>query len=314
MPPSDRPWWQRGPALPLLVSAAAHGLLLLFLAEVPWRQAARTRPEIDTRVVVELATLSLAPDDPQPEAPAARGTPGAAEEAEGPPPFSVRVADPPRADSQETLPAPTIAMPAPSAGTPSLPGTAPAKPGPVSAGPGQPHGGGSGGRFFADLPDGESVVYVIDRSLSMGPSQAWARARQELLTALDRLSPGSRFQVIPYNREAEPLRVNGRQDLLPADAGTLSQARQALLAIQPSGGTDHVKALSRGLALRPDHLFFVTDSDELSPGDVNTLTRFNQGQTALHVLSLGVSDGRSLGPLRRLAGMNRGTYRQVSLR
>jgi hypothetical protein len=159
------------------------------------------------------------------------------------------------------------------------------------------------------------VVYVIDRSLSMGLNQAWARAREELLVGLERLRPATRFQVIPYNRQAEPLWINGRRDLLPADVATRALVRDALLALQPAGGTDHVRALQRGLALRPDLLYFVTDADEFSQEEVNGITRFNRGGTAIHVLSLSPpGDNRPASPLRELARLNRGTYRQISLR
>lgn len=311
MPEPDRPWWQRGPALPLLLSLVVHGLLGLLLWAVPWRKDQHVSRVIDTRIVVDVGVLSLAPDaEPRSTVPSSK--PGDSEAAsESPSSFSVHLLDPPPVSSQVALTAPTVVAPStparPEIGTPA---------GPRSNGtesPGPPGSGGNGGaRLFPDIPESQSVVYVIDRSLSMGPNRAWDRARQALLACLGRLRPTAVFQVIPYNRQAEPLRINGRTDLLLAEPATLMKVELALRELQPAGGTDHVQALRRGLALRTDLLYFVTDADELSLDNINAITRFNQGRTAVNVIALNSSSNTRVGsPLRLLAGQNGGTFRQV---
>jgi hypothetical protein len=155
-----------------------------------------------------------------------------------------------------------------------------------------------------------SVVYVLDRSVSMGLHDALAAARGELLAGLRRLPATTRFQVIPYNHRAEPLYVDGRADLLPADPATLGQVARAVEALQPSGGSDHGQALRRGLAFRPDLLFLVTDADDLRPDEVLAVTRFNRGRTVIHTVELSRRPpARGDSPLRRLAAGNGGTYR-----
>jgi hypothetical protein len=158
-------------------------------------------------------------------------------------------------------------------------------------------------------------VYVLDRSVSMGPSGALEAACAELVASLRKLPPAARFQVIAFNRHAEPLLVRRQSGLLPADPATVEEAAGLLAALDASGGTDHAAALRRGLLLRPEVLFLVTDAADLSPEEVLALTRLNQGRTAVHVVELGRS--RAGGPaaaLRRLAAGNGGTYRHVLLR
>jgi hypothetical protein len=158
------------------------------------------------------------------------------------------------------------------------------------------------------------VVFVLDRSLSMGIEDALGTARKELLASLAHLSPGTRFQVISYNLGAEPLCVHGSRDLLPADAATVEETTRLLVALQASGGTNHVRALQRGLSFRPDDLFLVTDAGDLSTADVEAVRRFNQGRTHIHAIELTRhASPREASPLARLAEANRGTYRRVIL-
>jgi hypothetical protein len=138
--------------------------------------------------------------------------------------------------------------------------------------------------------------------------------RQEVLTSLSRLPAGTLFQVIPFNQLPQPLLLNGRYALAPLESATLVQARRALDDLQPSGSTNLGRALHDGLALRPDVLFLLTDSDELSPADLRAVTTFNQRRTVVHAVELSrrrhVPDGS---PLRQLAADNRGTWVHVPL-
>jgi hypothetical protein len=156
------------------------------------------------------------------------------------------------------------------------------------------------------------VVYVLDRSASMGLSGALDVARQEVVASLRRLPATTRFQVVPYNRQAEPLRLDHQVGLVPAAAPTVEQAVRLLEEVSASGGTDHRQALARGLGLRPEVLYFATDADDQSAAEVRSVGRCNQGRTAIHVIELGRGAGQEDGPLRRLAAENGGTYRRVA--
>src|SRR5262249_18217736 len=142
---------------------------------------------------------------------------------------------------------------------------------------------------FQGVAAGRSVVYLLDRSMSMGPHGALERARRELSDGLRRLPPGALFQVIPYNRTAEPLRVNGRDGLLPADPETVGRVEQVVQALCASGGTDHVEAIRKGLLFRADVLYVIsdaTDARELPAAEVRRLTQLNNGRTQLHAVEL----------------------------
>jgi hypothetical protein len=158
------------------------------------------------------------------------------------------------------------------------------------------------------------VVYLIDRSVSMGPSGALETARKELLASLRHLPPATRFQVILYNRRAQPLVIDRRTDLLMASPETVEAVARIMADLQPSGGTDHAQALRAGLVLRPDVLYLVTDADELGLAEVLAVTRFNQerSRSIIHVVELNASRQHfSDSPLAQLATANGGTFRRV---
>jgi hypothetical protein len=163
--------------------------------------------------------------------------------------------------------------------------------------------------FFQIETDAHSVVYVIDRSASMGPNGGLRRAKLELLASLEQLPPATRFQIIPYNRRAETLCINGTGELVPASQENRQAARLLVEKIQPEGGTEHAPALRRALALRPEVIFFLTDADDLQASDIADLTRFNQGRTQVHAIGLRSDAGRN--PLQVLAQQNGGTFRLI---
>jgi hypothetical protein len=172
--------------------------------------------------------------------------------------------------------------------------------------------GASGGqRSLLETPAAaRSVVYLLDRSLSMGPSGALARARRELLASLSRLAPGTAFQVILYNRQALPLRIDGRSGYLIADDATRAAVARELDQVAAAGNTDHVAALRMGLRMRPDVLFLVTDADDLNDREVREMTALNDRHTTIYTVEL--SRGKEAdGPLRHLAVLNGGTHRRV---
>jgi hypothetical protein len=164
-------------------------------------------------------------------------------------------------------------------------------------------------RLFAVPGAARRVVYVIDRSMSMGLSDTLKLACREVVASLRNLPAGASFQVFPYNEYNEPLLPG---DLLPAEPATVGQAVRKLGELTASGSTHHARALRRALLLRPDVLFLVTDADDLTPADVQAVTRLNQGRTALHVVELSARlDAPSDHPLALLAAGNGGTYRRV---
>ena len=183
----------------------------------------------------------------------------------------------------------------------------------MGSGRGTAPGSWTGPSIFQVEGIGKSVVYVIDRSVSMGPFLK--AAKRELLASLEQLPEEVRFQVILYNRHAEPLRLRGRTDLAPATAANKRETARLLESLPAAGSTDHLAGLRRALALRPEVSFFVTDADDLTAQQIAAVTQLNRSRTAIHTIELSRSSRgpHPDGPLALLARHNRGTYRRVSL-
>jgi hypothetical protein len=163
--------------------------------------------------------------------------------------------------------------------------------------------------FFAVPAQGKSIVYVIDRSSSMGIDGRFDRAREQVIASLRQLPADARFQVIAYDRTALALDIGGR-GLAVATPANVETAAAALAAMFPEGATDHVRALRQALLLRPEVIYFLTDEDDLTAVDVANVTRFNHARVSIHALCL-VAPSSIETPMRNLARQNRGEFRVV---
>jgi hypothetical protein len=289
----------RGAGLALSLSLAAHALIALSLFWVP---GPSHRTPFDTRITDPGPGISLWLPDRRPAATKTPAGPNAVSASATPEnDFPVDVREASVTPSAPVLPAPLVVV-----------GRGSAPPGVVTAvGTGSTSMGGGRASLLQAPPAARTVVYVLDRSLSMGPEGALARARHELLASLTRLAPGTSFQVILYNRQCEPLRIGGKSGFLRADETTRQALARELGRIAASGNTDHFHALQKGLLLRADVLYLVTDSDDLSDQDVLTLTRQNGGRTAIHAVELSHRRADAESPLRRLTTLNGGTFRRL---
>ncbi len=296
--PHRKPSLARRVAWAVLLSLGLHGLIVLAMWLAPVKVAAPPAAVADpTQVAEDYPALGLDDAPPPVYTPP---LPPKRDAAVKPASFEVKIVDPP--------PSPGAA-----AGGPPEPIVVGTATGVAGAPGGMGDGPGDGGAPCA-LPvgkDAKTVVYVVDRSMSMGLHGALARARREVLASLRRLPPGARFQVIAYNREAAPLAINGRSGLLDADEDTLRQAVDAVSALRAAGATDDGLALRRALALHPDVLYFLTDADDVSPDDVRTATRLNDHHAVIHAVEVGASSSRPDSPLRKLAADNGGTYQRL---
>jgi hypothetical protein len=175
--------------------------------------------------------------------------------------------------------------------------------------------GGAGGAGVLRAPGAaRNVVYVIDRSLSMGLSGALPVAKRELLDGIDALPAGTQFGVILYNRKAEPLSLDGSAGLLAATAANRAAVARVLEGTRADGNTDHLAALRRALTLGADVIFFVTDAADLTDEQVRNVTALNGGRAAIHTVELNKGDRGDETPLKALARLNGGTYRVVPVR
>jgi hypothetical protein len=186
-------------------------------------------------------------------------------------------------------------------------------------GPGGGTGFSGGTTSFFQIPaDGKTIVYVLDRSSSMGLNGLLTTAKEELLRSLERLPPTVRFQVIIYNRTAQPLRIQGRTGLAPATADSKRDAAAYLKELFAEGSSEHVRALKQALLWEPDVIFFLTDAEStnaeaMSAEQVRAITALNH-RSVIHAIELSAfphADAES--PLQLLARNNRGTYRSLVL-
>jgi hypothetical protein len=289
----------RAASVPLLLSLTAHGLLLLGLSF--WPTPSRT-----TACVVESTRIALEACVLDPGSPVLRPGGDLPADLQGP---DANITMAPRLPDTHPVSPETSASrgPTPAASDP-IPPAGNSSGSPADGGPG-------GGNNLFPLPaTAARVVYVLDRSVSMGEGDKLDLACREILVSLRRLPPTAYFQVVPYNSSAAPLRIGNRIDLLPAEPAILDRVADQLKDLSASGGTDHANALRRGLALRPDVLYFVTDADQLPYDQIEFITRGNPG-AVIHIVELTRRRGGSSdGPLAQLARANGGTYRRVSIR
>ncbi len=171
---------------------------------------------------------------------------------------------------------------------------------------------GSTGCFAVGRP-ARRVVYVIDRSASMGLGGLLTAATRELHAALERLPVTTHFQVILYHDQAEAL-LRGPTELLPATTENVQRATQLLGEMRAEGGTNHLQALRLALSMAPEVIYLLTDADDLSDADRREVTRINlRTRAVIHTIELNLANrNRTNMPLQVLARDNRGRYQAVN--
>lgn len=287
--------------LPLAVSLALHGLFALAASLFSSGEGARAGGPVpvDT-VVLDASDGLIILDSPSAQRQARRGAansvPRGADE-EPSEAFAATVGELP------------VVAPVPVQLTGSAPAATGGDPSPAGARGG---GAGGGGGVLRAPATARNVVYVIDRSLSMGLSGALAVAKRELLDGIDALPADARFGVLLYNRQAEPLSPGGQTGLLPATETNRAAVARLVEEVRAEGGTDHLAALRRAVAMGADVIFFVTDADEMTAEQVRNVTLLNRNRAAIHAVELN-NDGerRDETPLKLLARLNGGTHRVV---
>ena len=287
MPNSVKPRWIiRTVAAPLLVSLFLHGLLFLALWYWPARTHSPALSIESTRITLDSCVLDSHSSTllPAGELPS---------ELLGP---DVNATLAPRLEAPPTPRKHPVPIPVPDGRT----------------GNGNGNNSHDGDGLFPLPATAASVVYVLDRSLTMGIGRKLDFARGELIASLRRLPPWVRFQVIDYNDFAEALIVDGQRDLLPAEPAIVDKAVSMLQTLEAAGATNHRAALRRGLDLHPDVLFFLTDADDLKPEVISFITQRNR-RSVIHTIELTRlrSPRPEGGPLAQLARDNHGTYRRV---
>lgn len=182
---------------------------------------------------------------------------------------------------------------------------------------------GPGETAFMDIiGSGDSFVYLIDVSSSMSMSQnrRLNLAKSQLVNSLRLLKRNQSFQVFFYSDYVEELRLRQRQreELYQATSVNLQLAESSIGAVRAHGGTSHLPALKRALALESDVIYFLTDGDEprLLTSELNQVRRMNGGRSQIHVVEFasGPLESRQSTWLHQLARQSGGKYRRVEVK
>lgn len=182
---------------------------------------------------------------------------------------------------------------------------------------------GPGETAFMDIVgSGNSFVYLIDVSSSMSMSQnrRLNLAKNQLMNSLSLLKRNQQFQVFFYSDYIEALRLRQREkeDLYRATSVNIQLAESAIGAVRAHGGTSHLPALKRALALQSDVIYFLTDGDEprLLTSELNRIREINKGRSQIHVVEFasGPLESRQSTWLHQLARQSGGKYRRVQVK
>lgn len=180
-------------------------------------------------------------------------------------------------------------------------------------------------RFFGIKDKGVRIVYLIDKSGSMGGPKL-AAAKSQLLASLETLTDEQQFQVVFYNhgqfpmelvlpsRDAQQRSLFRAQGVYAARSLNKTLTRQYLGSVRADEGTDREAALMLGLKYEPDVLYFLTDGDgvELDAKKRSRIKERSDGRTRIHCIEFGTGPAPTVRtPLKRLAADNDGLYRFV---
>lgn len=243
--------------LPPAASIAVHAGLLIALTAVTIEVTREKEPPRPERVT--LAAPSAPPRTPQPTNQPPSQSPGATT-APGSIPAPSEPAAIARALADAARPGPaTTAPPAPPA------------PAPVTDAILSPANASSPTVRFAeiDAAPARTVVFVVDASGAV--ASAFTFVREELLRAIDQLSPTQRFQVIvfpgPENSPpvAAPIGRNG--SLALATPAAKREVARWMATFRPRGQSKPLAGLKDALALRPDIVMLITRSIERTGPD-----------------------------------------------
>ena len=184
-----------------------------------------------------------------------------------------------------------------------------------SSGRGPGKGNKSKADFFGIVGSGSSFAYVMDRSDSMNSYEGapLRYAKRELIQSLTSLNEYNQFQVVFYNDSLSPM----SSSMLFATDSNKNRAANFVRNMPGDGGTAHLPALRQALSLSPEVLFFLTDADDPSltmPQLLDIQRRTEISRTTIHTVQFNLGPAANDGSwIRKLAEMNRGTYKYIDV-
>jgi hypothetical protein len=150
---------------------------------------------------------------------------------------------------------------------------------------------GSPAPLHGRVKAGQSIVYVLDRSSSMGINDLLRAATVALKASLSQLDQKARFQVVAYNGAATPMGT----ELQPANPENIERATRWLGGLVAEGKSDHVAGFREAVWLHPDAIYLLTDADDLDEREVKAIAELVRLSVSLNVTLF------AAGPVRHAA-------------
>ncbi len=154
------------------------------------------------------------------------------------------------------------------------------------------------------------MLFMIDVSGSMGGTSI-TQAREALLQALDRLSPGDRFGILAFNHTY----FEFASEPLTATSENIAATRRFVQDLEAGGGTEMLPALLHVMR-KPEtpgylrHIVLLTDGDLGNEEQIFDALRGNLGGARLYTVAIGSSPNLFLAT--KMAQFGRGTFTHIA--
>lgn len=155
---------------------------------------------------------------------------------------------------------------------------------------------GVGRAVHGELAEGKSVVYLLDRSTSMGlVRENFDAARAALFASVDSLPVDTAVQVLAYNGRVT--RIHAGKDLVKKSPETSARLERVLGELAPEGESRHETALRAALALNADCVIWFTDATD---EELERLAPILKGHPRIVSVSVARVNSGKIEPLRSL--------------
>ncbi|MEM8667325.1 MAG: VWA domain-containing protein [Planctomycetota bacterium] len=165
--------------------------------------------------------------------------------------------------------------------------------------------------FFGKRVAAVNYVFVIDNSNSMTGGR-FETALNELMIAVNQLTPRQRFYVLFYSDTAYPMfHPSPAQQLVPATPRNKQRLSQWLTTVELCNRTNGREAITAAFALKPDVIFVLGDG-AFTDNAADHFAANPQSKIPLHTLGMEVK-AKDADSFERLAKANGGTYKDVGV-
>jgi von Willebrand factor type A domain len=168
-----------------------------------------------------------------------------------------------------------------------------------------------GGSDFFPAVTGGKIVFVIDRSGSMGSRERLERVKAEVQQIISQVPDGVEFAIIFFDDKGKEEWVGGGSapSLLKKSKETVQTAIDKMKEVTARGGTEPLPALLLALQLDPDEVFFLTDGEfSFSEEDAKNLKDKNAKKARIHGTLIYEDALPDMNPVATIAKQHRGIF------